>query len=205
MDLGADALGRWGYLGIFLSVALGNAGLPIPEDAVHLTAGYLAAAGHLSLPSVLVVGVLSVMASDHAGYWGARLVGRRGRSDGRSWALASRLAAALEAYGPLGVFAARFLPGVRSLTGPIAGLAGMPPLQFLAANGSAAVIYVSLVAGTGYALGAGVEPHALASALGPVASLAAGSVFCLFLALALRRRRLGPAPRETEGLNGDDA
>jgi undecaprenyl-diphosphatase len=204
MDGGADLLGRWGYLGIFLSVVLGNAGLPVPEDAVHLAAGYLAAGGHLSLPRVLAVGVLSVMAADHAGYWGARLVRRR-RNGGRRSALASRLAAALEAYGPLGVFAARFLPGVRALTGPIAGLAGIPPLQFLGANASAAAIHVSLLIGIGYALGARVGPHALAPVLAPVASLAAGSVLCLLLALAPRWRRLTPAPRETEGLNGDDA
>ena len=201
MDGGADLLGRWGYLGIFLSVVLGNAGLPIPEDAVHLAAGYLAASGRLSLPTVLAVGVLSVMAADHAGYWGARLVRRR-RSGGRRSALASRLAAALEAYGPLGVFAARFLPGVRALTGPIAGLAGIPPLQFLGANASAAAIHVSLLIGIGYTLGA---PHALASVLGPAACLAAGSALCLLLVLAPRRRRLTPALRETEGLNREGA
>jgi membrane protein DedA with SNARE-associated domain len=203
MDQGADLLGRWGYLGIFLSVALGNVGLPIPEDAVHLTAGYLAAGGHLDLPTVLAVGVLSVMGSDQAGYWGARFVGR-GRNGGRRSALASRLAGALQTYGPLGVFAARFLPGVRGLTGPIAGLVGVPPLQFLAANGSAAAIHVALVAGIGYALGGRVEPHAPASALGPVAGLAAGSVLCLLLLLALRRRYLTPAPSAMEGLEEDD-
>jgi membrane protein DedA with SNARE-associated domain len=205
MDQGADLLGRWGYLGIFLSVVLGNVGLPIPEDAVHLAAGYLAAAGRLDLPTVFTVGVLSVMASDHAGYWGARLLGRRGQSDGRRSALASRLAGALETYGPLGVFAARFVPVVRSLTGPIAGLIGVPPLQFLAANGSAAAIHVALLTGIGYALGARVEPRALASALGPAAGLAAGSALCLLLVLALRRRRLASAASAMEGLEGDDA
>jgi membrane protein DedA with SNARE-associated domain len=130
---------------------------------------------------------------------------RRGRSGGRRSALASRLAAALEAYGLLRVFAARFLPVVRGLTGPSAGLAGLLSLQSLAADGSAVAMHVSLLTGIGYVLGVRIAPHTLARVLGPVASLAAGSLLCLLLALALRRRCLTSAPREADGLNRGSA
>lgn len=198
MNQGADILGRWGYLGIFLSVVLGNAGLPIPEDPVHLAAGYLAASGQLDLTTALAVGILSVMAADHAGYWGSRLLGlhRGWRGRGR-WNVSSRMSRALQRYGPLGVFAVRFLPGVRILTGPIAGLVGFPALQFLMAEASAAAIHVSLLVGTGHLLGARTASHALVPVVGPVLGVASGLMLWMLISLGLRRRHPTPAGEGT--------
>ena len=54
--------------------------------------------------------------------------------------------------GPLAVFVARFVPGVRFTAGPLAGALGMPFSAFLFANVAGAVLYVPVVVGAGLAV-----------------------------------------------------
>jgi membrane protein DedA with SNARE-associated domain len=62
-------------------------------------------------------------------------------------------------YGPLSVFGARFLPGLRFLAGPLAGATGLRPLPFFVANVCGASLYVPLAVGLGYALGYGLGDY----------------------------------------------
>ncbi|MFZ1057643.1 MAG: VTT domain-containing protein [Candidatus Rokuibacteriota bacterium] len=62
-------------------------------------------------------------------------------------------------YGSFGVIAARFIPGLRSLAGPLAGAAGLPPLPFLVANLLGAALYVPFAVGIGYAIGYGLGEY----------------------------------------------
>ena len=67
-----------------------------------------------------------------------------------------RARASILRYGPLAVFAARFVAGVRFMAGPLAGSSGLPPWRFLIANLLGAIVYVPMVVGAGYAVGYGV-------------------------------------------------
>jgi membrane protein DedA with SNARE-associated domain len=159
-DLSAS-LTRGGYAAIFLSVILGSLGLPIPEDGVFVLAGYLAREGRLSWLGVVVVGVLAVMTGDNLGYWIGRRLGYTTVERGARWAWVSpahiaRIRRLVARYGAVAVFLARFVSGVRILAGPLAGSAGLPPLTFLAANTLAALTYVPLMIGAGYAFGEGL-------------------------------------------------
>ena len=58
-------------------------------------------------------------------------------------------------YGVLGVFVARFIPGLRFMAGPLAGAAGLRPFPFVVANLLGAAIYVPYAVGIGYAIGYG--------------------------------------------------
>ena len=69
MPDGIALLSTWGYLGIFLAVALGNIGVPLPEETILALAGYAAQRGQLKLPTVLAVGVISAVVGDNIGYW----------------------------------------------------------------------------------------------------------------------------------------
>jgi membrane protein DedA with SNARE-associated domain len=40
-------IANWGYAGIFLVVILGNIGLPVPEETVLVSAGYLVWSGRV--------------------------------------------------------------------------------------------------------------------------------------------------------------
>jgi len=162
-DLGV-LLEHWSYLAIFLVVILGNVGLPVPEETILALAGYLVWRGELYAPYVVGVGILSATVGDNLGYWFGRRYGRATieryghrillppeRME-KVWRFVSR-------YGPRAVFAARFLPGIRILAGPLAGAAGLRFPAFLLANALGAALYVPYAVGIGYAVGYGLGEY----------------------------------------------
>lgn len=194
-------LEHWRYPAIFLVVILGNVGLPVPEESVLALAGFLAARGLLHLPGVLAVGALAAIVGDNLGYWAGRRYGpealaRYGRY---VWITPDRLAkasAAMTRHGGLAVFAARFVPGVRSLAGPVAGATGMRPLTFVVSNALGAVAYVPYAVGLGYALGYGAGT-AIERVLGraePVFVAAIVVVTVALIACRLVRHRAAARP-----------
>jgi membrane protein DedA with SNARE-associated domain len=157
-------IGHWGYLAIFLLVICGNVGLPVPEETTLALAGYLAWQGQLQLAAVLAVGVISATAGDNLGYWIGRRYGRGTIERYEAWILASpgrpqAVGRFVTRYGLVGVFAARFIPGLRFLAGPLAGAAGLRFVPFTAANVLGAIVYVPYAVGIGYAIGYGVGPY----------------------------------------------
>ncbi len=155
---------HWGYAAIFLAVVLGNVGLPVPEETILMLAGYLVWAGRLRPSLVLAVGIASATAGDNLGYWLGRRYGSAAiqRHGQRVFLTPERFASVqrfILRYGPLGVFVARFLPGLRFLAGPVAGATGLPVLQFLVANLLGATAYVPVAVGAGYAVGYGLGNH----------------------------------------------
>jgi membrane protein DedA with SNARE-associated domain len=148
---------HWGYLAIFVVVVLGNLGLPLP-------AGYLVWDGRLRLSWVVLIGVASAVAGDNLGYWVGREYGRRAVERYGHWVLITRdrLDAGLRLvhrYGALAVFFARFVPGLRFLAGPVAGITGLRPASFIFANVCGALLYVPATVGLGYALGFGLRSY----------------------------------------------
>jgi len=157
-------LENWGYIAIFAVVILGNMGLPIPEETILILAGYLVWEGRLRLVLVLGVGVVSAVLGDNLGYWLGREFGRRAVERYERWIFVTpeRLDAVqriVARYGPLAVFAARFLPGVRFLACPVAGVTGFRPVPFAIANVLGASLYVPVAVGIGYAVGLGLGDY----------------------------------------------
>lgn len=162
-DLG-ELIAHWGYAAIFLIVVLGNVGVPVPEETILALAGYLAWEGQLRLPAVLALGFVSAVAGDNLGYWIGRRYGRGAieRYGHRILITRERLDVVwrfVTRYGALAVFVARFVAGLRFLAGPLAGAAGLRPLQFVVANVLGAAVYVPCAVGVGYALGYGLGDY----------------------------------------------
>ena len=160
----SELIGHWGYLAIFLFVVLGNVGLPVPEETILALSGYLVWRGKLRLALVLAVGILSAAVGDNLGYWIGRKYGRGPieRYGRRVLVAPEQLDSVwrfVTRYGSFGVIAARFIPGLRSLAGPLAGAAGLPPLPFLVANLLGAALYVPFAVGIGYAIGYGLGEY----------------------------------------------
>lgn len=153
----AGFLDQWGYLAVVTTVTLGNLGVPVPEKSLLILAGYFAAAGYLHPLGVASLGILSVVASAGIAYYAARHCGpRRLERCLPSAVLAAatfqRAAGLVQRYGTLGIFAARFVPGMRVLTGPAAAFFGIRPGAFLLAILCSA-FYVPLLVGLGYLVG----------------------------------------------------
>jgi membrane protein DedA with SNARE-associated domain len=157
-------ISHWGYLAIFLFVLLGNLGLPVPEESILVLAGYLTWQGDLRLSLVIVVGILSAVVGDNLGFWIGRRYGQEAieRFGQRVLLTPARIEATrrfVTRYGPFGVFAARFIPGLRFMAGPLAGSAGLRPPVFMTANALGAAAYVPAMVAAGYAVGYGLGDY----------------------------------------------
>lgn len=146
-----------GYAAILVVVLLGNAGVPAPEESVLVLGGYLAWHGRLHLPLVIIVGVVSASLGDNLGFWAGRRYGQRAIA--RLPLPPARVAQAqglIARYGIWAIFIARFVVGLRTVAGPLAGAGGLPPLRFFTANLLGAVCYVPWPVLAGYSVGYGL-------------------------------------------------
>lgn len=153
-------LQHWGYAAVFVIVVLGNVGLPVPEETILALAGYLVWRGELNGPLVLLVGFASAVAGDNLGYWiGRRLAFNALHRYAARLGIKTEHLATAEAFvarhGSLGIFVARFLPGLRFAAGPTAGAMRFPATRFAIANTLGAAAYVPLIVGAGYLIGHG--------------------------------------------------
>lgn len=184
-------LEQWRYPAIFIVVVLGNIGLPVPEESVLAVGGFLAQRGDLRLPGVIAVGIVAAVVGDNIGYWVGRRYGRDAldRYGRYVWITRDRLERASNAmtrYGGFAVFAARFVPGVRTLAGPLAGATRMPPLTFMASNALGAIVYVPYAVGLGYAVGWGAG-HVIERFVGRAEPLFVAVIALMTIALLARR------------------
>jgi membrane-associated protein len=155
----ANYFQQYGYWTLAVALLLENAGIPVPGETTLLVASALADSRHtLQLPLVILVGTLAAVVGDNLGY----LLGRRGgrpllvrysrlfRLRPAALARGERL---FQRYGPVTVFLARFIFGLRILAGPLAGVLRMPWPRFLAFNVLGALAWVTVVALLGYFFG----------------------------------------------------
>ncbi len=195
-------IAEWGYVAIFAFVILGNLGVPIPENSVLWLAGFFVWKGRLSLPVVLLVGIVAAVAGDNLGYWIGRRYGqpaieRHGRRLSLTPARLDHMRRFVHRYGPVGVFLARFVIGLRFMAGPLAGSMGLPPLTFLLANVLGALVYVPVTVGEGYAVGYGYRRYVRGFLLGAdklehvllLGAIVLALVFLAYHAVKYRHRR----------------
>jgi membrane-associated protein len=152
-QLVSDASG-WSY-GVVALVSFLDAIVPIvPSETVVITAGVIAAAGHLSLALVVVAAACGAFLGDNTAYlcgrrFGTRLVDRfftgakaRHRLDWAKHQLAER--------GAQLIIVGRFIPGGRTAVTVSAGLVGYPWKRFVALDAVSAVIWALYAALLGY-------------------------------------------------------
>lgn len=128
---------EWGYLGVFLMMALESTVVPIPSEIIMPPAAYWAAQGKFSLPGIILAGGLGSTFGSSLCYaltytLGRAFVVRWGRYfllPPERLELAERW---LAQYALGGVFLARLLPVVRHLIGFPAGLIRVPFWKFAA-------------------------------------------------------------------------
>lgn len=151
-----QALVHWGYLALVLGLLGEDAGLPLPGETVLMFAAFLAHKTHkLSLPLLIVIGIAAAVMGDNLGFWAGRKLG----PSVLRWLLAKfhmedDLTAAkdqIRRHGAATVFWARYIFGLRTVAGPVAGALGMEWKKFLLANSLGAATWVTAVAMVGYA------------------------------------------------------
>ncbi|MDF3291584.1 DedA family protein [Streptomyces silvisoli] len=155
--------GAWAVLVlVFAETGLPAIGVFLPGDTLLLPAGLACSPGafgvaRLSLPLVLLCAGLGSLAGAQTGFWlgqrGARSARRRW-SEGRGRARMERAEALFARYGPRrAVTLGRFVPVVRTLVHPAAGLLGMSTTSFTLWQALAGLAWSQSLVLAGYALG----------------------------------------------------
>lgn len=123
-----EALGRLGYVGIALGMALESACIPIPSELIFGFAGYLVYLGQLdftlSVTAGVVGGLLGSIAAYVIGYYGGpSLVAKYGRYFLLSQRNVDRAQRWFDRYGIKATFFSRLLPVIRTFISLPAGFA----------------------------------------------------------------------------------
>ncbi|OLZ69033.1 hypothetical protein AV521_18985 [Streptomyces sp. IMTB 2501] len=155
--------GAWAVLVVvFAETGLPALGVFLPGDTLLLPAGLACSlstlgTARLPLPLVLLCAGVGSIAGAQTGFW----LGRRGgrstrlrRPEGQGQARMRRAEELFTRYGPRrAVVLGRFVPVVRTLVHPAAGLLGMPTASFILWQAIAGLAWSQSLVLAGYALG----------------------------------------------------
>jgi undecaprenyl-diphosphatase len=148
----------YGYGVVFVFVAIESLGIPLPGETVLVTAGALAALGHLSIGLVIATAALGGIVGDATGYWigrigGVALIKRYGRVLHFDEAKLARVRAFFHRHGPKTVFLGRFIALLRTWAALLAGTAEMPYGVFTLYNVMGGITWAALFGTLGYIFG----------------------------------------------------
>ncbi len=212
----SSVIAATGLIGIFC-VLVAETGLLVgfflPGDSLLFTAGLLAATtGALRLPlaGVLTVAAAGALIGAQLGYWIGRTLGARLLERTRRPALrqaTERVAAAVHKYGPAkAIVLARFIPIVRTVMNPMAGVIGVPARLFTVWQILGGLLWSLGVTLAGYGLGSripGIDKYLLPI----IAVVIVVSLIPIALEIlrARRRRTAPPGPATEPGLHRQPA
>jgi membrane protein DedA with SNARE-associated domain len=152
------ALIRWGYLALAAGLMGESAGLPLPGETVLMLASFLShKTTRLSIGPLIAMGIAAAAIGDNIGYWVGKKFGARFLNWlKRRFHMDEEIAVAsdqLRRHGGATIFWARFIFGLRTIAGPVAGALGMEWKRFVLYNFLGAVTWVTLMAMAGFAFG----------------------------------------------------
>ncbi len=190
-------LTRYGYVGLFLGLLLEIVGLPIPGETMLTAAGYLIDKGRLSFPASLAVSLAGSLCGITLSYTlgrtlGYRLIHRWGPKVGLTEARLAKGHDWFERIGKWTLTLGYFVPGVRHLSGLVAGASGLEYPVFALFAYPGGVLWVASFLSLGYYFGeewGGVSaPVRRGLAVGAVVVAGLGLLWGVW-ALARRLRR----------------
>lgn len=153
-----DIARHYGYLAVFLGIALESLGIPLPGETITIVGGFLAGSGELDYWLVLGTASSGAVVGSAIGYWIGKLGG---------WALLQRagrlfriseeqLTEAKTEFGEnagRAVFFGRFVAFLRILASPMAGIVEMPFPQFMVFNLAGATVWAAVMVTLSFFLG----------------------------------------------------
>ncbi len=153
-----DLIFDWGYIGIFLLMAIESSFIPFPSEIVMVPAGYLASQGQMNLAMILGTGIAGSMVGAFINYYLAFFVGRRflelyGKYFFISNAALNKMDTYFSKHGHISTFIGRLIPGIRQLISIPAGLAKMSIVQFSVFTALGAGIWSLVLTLLGYFIG----------------------------------------------------
>jgi len=149
---------QYGYLAVFLGIALESLGIPIPGETITLVGGFLAGSGELDYWLVLGTAGAGAVAGSSIGYWIGRLGGwallvKAGRIFRISEEQLTDAKRQFSENAGRAVFFGRFVAFLRILASPMAGIVEMPFPQFMVFNIAGGAVWASVMVTLSFFLG----------------------------------------------------
>ena len=185
---------HYGYLGLFVALALGNIGVPIGTELVLPLAGALTVTGHLSnmwlTVAVALAGELGGGTIGYAigRYGGVPIVERYGKYVHFTHARLTRMHAFFERWGTFAIFVCRFLPVLRGVAAIPAGIAEMNLALFYLWTFLGSLIFCTFLILLGGALGNHLDAVLPLVRRGGYAALIVAVVAVIVAVVVVRRR-----------------
>lgn len=153
-----DLVADWGYLGIFLLMALESSFFPFPSEVVMIPAGYLVYTGQMNLYMAFAAGAFGSLAGALFNYYlcyflGRPFVAKYGKYVGVTDEKMSKFESFFNRYGEISTFNCRLIPGIRQYISLPAGLAKMNIFTFSLYTTLGAGIWVAILLAIGYYIG----------------------------------------------------
>jgi membrane protein DedA with SNARE-associated domain len=149
----------WGYLGIFIMMAIESSFIPFPSEIVLVPAGYLASKGDMSITYIMGSALSGSLLGALINYYLALTLGRKFLLKfGKYFFISSQTLDKMECYfkshGHISTFTGRLIPGIRQLISIPAGLARMNLVEFSLYTTLGAGIWALILTLLGYFIGA---------------------------------------------------
>ena len=153
-----DLIFEWGYLGIFLLMAIESSFIPFPSEIVLIPAGYLASQEKMSLGMIMLSGTTGSLLGAFINYFLAFFVGRKFlQRYGKYFFIKENALMKMDTFfaqhGHISTFIGRLIPGIRQLISIPAGLARMNLLLFSIFTTIGAGIWALVLVLLGYYIG----------------------------------------------------
>ncbi|MBL0708501.1 MAG: DedA family protein [Sulfurimonas sp.] len=157
-----DLIFDWGYLGIFLLMAIESSFVPFPSEIVLIPAGYLASEGDMSISMIMLSSLAGSMLGALTNYYLAFTLGRKilqkyGKYFFIKESVLDKMDTFFAKHGHISTFIGRLIPGVRQLISVPAGLARMNILVFSTYTALGASIWALILVMLGYFIGENQE------------------------------------------------
>ena len=157
-----DLIFDWGYLGIFIMMAIESSFVPFPSEIVLIPAGYLASQGEMSIGMIMVAALGGSMVGSFINYFLALTLGRKIlQKYGKYFFIKESALEKMENYfkkhGHISTFIGRLIPGIRQLISIPAGLSRMNLGVFSLYTAMGAGIWALILTLLGYFIGENQE------------------------------------------------
>ncbi len=157
-----DLIFDWGYLGIFIMMAIESSFIPFPSEIVLIPAGYLASQGEMNILMIMISALGGSMVGAFINYYLALTLGRKlllkyGKYFFIKESAVLKMDAFFEKHGHISTFTGRLIPGIRQLISVPAGLARMNIVQFSFFTALGAGIWALVLTLLGYFIGENQE------------------------------------------------
>lgn len=158
MDFITSLLTEWGYLALFIIMALENMNIPIPSEIVLGFAGFLVFKGVFAFWPTILVGTAAGLTGSLLSYWMGYKGGRKIllKFSTKGGLTTKKLIAAdswFQNFGGLAVFTGRLLPGIRTFISLPAGIAKYNLKKFIVFSIAGTIPWTMLLVYIGSILG----------------------------------------------------